>query len=208
MDNKFHKATDGIYRLKIPFDTVYTSVFLVETDIGDILVDCASNARDVDEFIVPALEKMGKNMADIKAIVLTHRHGDHAGGLERILSLCPQIDVITDVRTVCDGICTYPMAGHTKDCIGVLHSRTQTLISGDGLQGAGVDKYRCYTQDREAYIETVKRIESDETITSILFSHAYEPWNKDSVFGRDEVLNCLIKCIECLGDKNESNTCK
>ena len=201
MDNKFHKATDGIYRLKIPFDTVYTSVFLLETDEGDILVDCASGARDVDEFIVPALEKMGKNMADIKAIVLTHRHGDHAGGLERILSLCPQIDVITDVRTVCDGIRTYPMAGHTKDSIGVLHSRTQTLISGDGLQGAGVDKYRCYTQDREAYIETVKRIESDETITNILFSHAYEPWNKDSVFGRDEVLNCLIKCIECLGEK-------
>ena len=130
MDNKFHKATDGIYRLKIPFDTVYTSVFLVETDIGDILVDCASNARDVDEFIVPALEKMGKNMADIKAIVLTHRHGDHAGGLERLLSLSPQIDVVTDIRTVCDGIRTYPMAGHTKDSIGVLHSRYLAVIVG------------------------------------------------------------------------------
>lgn len=41
MDNKFHKEIDGIYRLKIPFDTVYTSVFLLETDEGDILVDCA-----------------------------------------------------------------------------------------------------------------------------------------------------------------------
>ena len=65
MDNKFHNATDGIYSLKIPFDTVYTSVLLVETDIGDILVDCASNARDVDEFIVPALEKMGKNIGKV-----------------------------------------------------------------------------------------------------------------------------------------------
>ena len=65
MDNKFHNATDGIYRLKILFDTVYTSVFLVETDIGDILVDCASNARDVDEFIVPALEKMGRNIGKV-----------------------------------------------------------------------------------------------------------------------------------------------
>ena len=79
--SRFCKQTDGIYRLKIPFDTVYTSVFLIETDKDDILVDCASNARDVDEFIVPALENMGKKMADIKAIVLTHRHGDHAGGL-------------------------------------------------------------------------------------------------------------------------------
>ena len=155
----------------------------------------------MDEFIVPALEKMGKNMADIKAIVLTHRHGDHAGGLERILFLYPQIEVITDIRTVCDGIYTYPMAGHTKDCIGVFDKRTHTLISGDGLQGAGVDKYRCYTQDSEAYFETIKRIENDETITNILFSHAYKPWNKDGVFGRDDVLNCLIKCIECLGEK-------
>ena len=109
--------------------------------------------------------------------------------------------MIRDVRELFDGICTYPMAGYTYDSVGVLDTRTNTLIAGDGLQGAGVDKYRCYTQDREAYIETVKRIESDETITSILFSHAYEPWNKDSVFGRDEVLNCLIKCIECLGEK-------
>ena len=201
MDNKFYKEIDGIYRLKIPFDTVYTSVFLTETDKDDILVDCASNARDVDEFIIPALENMGKKISDIKAIVLTHRHSDHAGGLERILSLCPQIEVITDIRTVCDGVRTYPMAGHTKDCIGVLDARTHTLISGDGLQGAGVDKYRCYTQDREAYIETIKRIENDKTITNILFSHAYEPWNKDGVFGRDEVLDCLIKCIGCIGER-------
>ena len=166
-----------------------------------MLVDCASNSSDVDGFIVPALEGMGKKMADIKAIILTHRHGDHAGGLERILSLCPQIEVITDIRTVCEGICTYSMAGHTNDSIGVLYSPTQTLISGDGLQGAGVDKYRCYTQNIDAYVETVKRIQRDNSIQNILFSHAYEPWNKDSIFGRDEVLNCLIKCIECIGEK-------
>lgn len=208
MDNKFYKEKGGIYRLKIPFDTVYTSVFLVETEKGDILVDCASNAHDVDEFIIPALDEMGKKISNVKALILTHRHCDHAGGLERILSLCPQIEVITDIRVVSDDICTHPMAGHTKDCIGVFDSRAHTLISGDGLQGAGVDKYRCYTQDRVAYIETIKRIESNETIENILFSHAYEPWNEDGVFGRNKVLNCLLKCIECLGEKNESNTCK
>lgn len=198
---RFYKETDGIYRLKIPFDTVYTSVFLLETDKGDMLVDCASNSSDVDGFIVPALEGMGKKMADIKAIILTHRHGDHAGGLERILSLCPQIEVITDIRTVCEGICTYSMAGHTRDSIGVLDGRTHTLISGDGLQGAGVDKYRCYVKDPPKYIITLERIRNDKRIENILLSHAYEPWWKDRITGRENVIQCLNDCFEFVKEK-------
>ena len=208
MEKIFYRETDKIFRLRVPFENLYTSVFLIDIGSTKVLVDTATYPSDVDSYILPALERMGYTLSDISSLVLTHKHSDHAGGLSRILSLAPHLEVITDTREFSEVLCTYPMAGHTKDSIGVLDTRTGTLISGDGLQGAGVDKYRCYTQDREAYIETIKRIENDETIISILFSHAYEPWNKDSVFGREEVCNCLIKCIECIGDKNESNTCK
>ena len=34
----FEKEADGIYRLKIPFDTVYTSVFLVVDEGKAVLV--------------------------------------------------------------------------------------------------------------------------------------------------------------------------
>ena len=52
--NGFKKEKSWIYRLKIPFDTVYTSVFLIRSAFGNLLVDCASSGEDVDQCIVPA----------------------------------------------------------------------------------------------------------------------------------------------------------
>ena len=192
--NEFIEETHEIYRLRVPFEAIYTSVFLIKTPADIILVDCAMTDKDVDYCIVPALKKMGYNLSDVGILVLTHSHRDHAGGLERVLSLSPGIEVVTDVRTICDEICTYPLSGHTEDSIGVLDIRSHTLISGDGLQGAGVDKYRCYTKYPDKYIETLKKIKSDQRIENILFSHAYEPWNTDVLFGREKVTNCIKEC--------------
>ncbi len=194
--NEFYKEAQDIYRLKIPFDTVYTSVFLIKAPSRVILVDCATTVRDVEDVILPALAKMGYAPKDVNTLVLTHRHGDHAGGLDTLLRHAPHLEVVTDIRTLADGVCTYPMGGHTRDCIGVLCTRTGTLVSGDGLQGAGVDKYRCYTEDPKMYLETLARIREDARIEGILFSHAYEPWLADRVSGRERVLDCLKKCYE------------
>ena len=43
--NEFIKITDGIFRLKVPFEELYTSVFLVEFDGGRALVDCATTSE-------------------------------------------------------------------------------------------------------------------------------------------------------------------
>jgi glyoxylase-like metal-dependent hydrolase (beta-lactamase superfamily II) len=192
----FYEEVEGIYRLKIPFDTVYTSVFLIKAPSRVILVDCATTARDVEDVILPALAKMGYAPKDVNALVLTHRHGDHAGGLDTLLQHAPQLEVVTDIRVLADGVCTYPMGGHTKDAVGVLCTRTGTLISGDGIQGAGVDKYRCYTEDPKMYLETLARIREDARIENILFSHAYEPWLADRASGREQVLACLDASLQ------------
>lgn len=192
--NGFKKEKDRIYRLKIPFDTIYTSVFLIKSASGNLLVDCASSGEDVERHILPSLEEIGLSLSEINALILTHRHGDHDGGLSKVLELAPSIKIISDVCEIYDGIFTYPMAGHTEDCIGVLDIHSDTLISGDGLQGAGVDKYRCYTISPKEYLKTLDRIMNDKRIDNLLFSHAYEPWNREYAFGRKEVEHCICEC--------------
>ena len=190
----FYEETTGIYRLRVPFENIYTSVFLITSEENKILVDCGTTAYDVDSVILPTLSELGYTLSEMNMLVLTHHHSDHAGGLERILEIAPNIEVVTDIREIFENVSTYALPGHTEDSIGILDERTNTLISGDGLQGAGVDKYRCYTKHPDKYIETLEKIESDGRIENILFSHAYEPWNKDAVFGRETVIECINEC--------------
>ena len=198
MSEVFYEEISGIYRLKVPFDTVYTSVFLLTAENGNIMVDCATTAYDVDNFITPALRTLGYKLSDIDTIVISHRHSDHAGGLDRLMALAPYIEVIMDTRDLGNGISTYSLPGHTLDCIGVLDERTATLITADGLQGAGVDKYRCSLKSIEAYFKTIETLRADERIQNLLFSHAYEPWFSDRAIGRNEVLERLSDCISVL----------
>lgn len=199
---KFEKAQPHIYRLKIPFDTVYTSVFLIQAGVEYAILDCAATEQDVSAYIIPALKEKGINTGEIKYILLSHHHNDHAGGLPFLAAACPRAEIVTDIRKLFDGVITYPMAGHTLDCIGVLDMRTKTLISADGIQGYGVDKYRCTTHDPQAYMQTLEKIRLDTRIENILFSHAYEPWKKDCALGRKELEKCLQDSIDYIIKEN------
>ena len=198
MNARFETVVDGIYRLNIPFDTVYTSVFLVKSESGAILVDCATTDEDVDGYIVSALCDMDIELTDINSVVVTHNHSDHAGGLRRILCHAPNIEVVREPRQIFDGICAYPMCGHANEMIGLFDPRTGTLISGDGLQGAGIGMFRCsLAAGYAAYSESIARIKADARIQNILFSHAYEPWYSNAAFGREEVEKRLDDCPPC-----------
>ena len=196
MTREFIEEAAGIYRLKVPFDDLYTSVFLVKAEGKNILIDCATTEEDVVEYIVPALKSAGIEIGDIDILVVTHDHEDHSGGLPYVLALAPEIEVVTDARTLAKGVSTYPLPGHERNFVGVLDERTHTLISGDGLQGAGVGKYRCYLADKEAYLKTITALQEDERIENLIFSHAYEPWYEDHISGRENVLDCLKTCMQ------------
>ena len=192
---KFEREIANIYRLKIPFDNLYTSVFLIKTEQGNALVDCATYASDVDEYIVPALHCLGLRLTDIAYLVLTHNHSDHSGGKARLLELAPNIEAVqSECDSLLNGVAVYALKGHTLDCVGFFDKKSKTLISGDGLQGAGIGKYRCSLENKDEYLKTIEKIEKDKSIENILFSHAYEPWYKDGAFGREEVKKCLEDC--------------
>ncbi|MBO5480692.1 MAG: MBL fold metallo-hydrolase [Clostridia bacterium] len=184
----FEKEIGEIYRLKVPFDDLYTSVFLIQTESANVLVDSATTPQDVEVYILPALRERG---IAPDYLLLTHNHGDHAGGKDRILQAYPGVKLILEGV---NGLIVYELKGHTLDSIGVLDERSGTLISGDGLQGYGVGKYRCSLVSREEYIKTIEKIRQDKRIENILFSHAYEPWKKSGAFGRKAIEKILDDC--------------
>ena len=195
---RFEKETEKIYRLRVPFEDLYTSVFLLESEGGYALVDCATTDTDVDGVIRPALLARGLDFSDIRYLILTHRHGDHAGGRARILEHNPGVAVICGMQELpLSDFALYALPGHTLDMIGVLELGSGTLISGDGLQGEGVGKYRMSLESKDAYLETIGKIRGDVRVKSILFSHAYEPWYENKAIGREMVLRCLIDCEMC-----------
>lgn len=186
---RFEKVTDGIYRLRVPFENIYTSVFLIDVDGRHIIVDSASNAADAETYIIPAIENM--NVEPYQFIV-SHSHSDHVGGLARLTSRFPNarigmLDPETaaqysargcvilrdgDVLLKCIKILNLP--GHTPDSLGLADMRTKTLISNDCLQLCGVGRYGTGITDAKQYFETLSRLMLMD-IENIIASHDYVP---------------------------------
>lgn len=40
MERRFYEEIAGIYRLRVPFENLYTSVFLVRTEEGTAVLSC------------------------------------------------------------------------------------------------------------------------------------------------------------------------
>jgi metallo-beta-lactamase class B len=58
----------------------FVGVFALRTSAGIILFDSSSSAEEAEQHLVPGLEKLGLNPADIKYVIVTHGHWDHFGG--------------------------------------------------------------------------------------------------------------------------------
>ena len=151
----FTPVADGLYRLDIPFDHLYTSVFLL-TGEENIIIDAATTRSDVYGLILPALAEMGIEKA---SLLLTHRHGDHSGGAP-FLSQALEGITLLPVRAgqTVGRVTAIPVGGHTEDSLGYYDAQTGTLLCGDGLQFFGVGKYGCSIVDASLYEATLSRV--------------------------------------------------
>ncbi len=194
---KFIKETERVYRLEVPFEDLFTSVFLIDigTD-GLALVDCATTDSDVKNYILPALKAFGAKEDDVKFLVITHDHSDHAGGETAAREAFSSAVVVRGEARLGSTARTYPLAGHTLGFIGAFDETDGTLISGDGVQCDGVGRYPKSLESADEYVKTLRRLKADETVKNLLFSHEYEPLRVRSLFGRRAVEDCLDYCEE------------
>lgn len=72
----------GVHRIPTMGDFI-NSFALVDADGQVTLVDCG--LRRAPARIVEALTRIGKHPSDVTRIILTHAHGDHAGGAREIV---------------------------------------------------------------------------------------------------------------------------
>ena len=201
------KISDGLYRLRVPFEDITTSVYFFLNDKGAVIIDSATYPSDADEYIIPAMNELGISVKDVKVLALTHIHSDHAGGIERLSYLIPNAKVmapfemnvpnflrIMDQDMFLDELMAIRLPGHSKNSVGYLDIRTNTLLSGDCLQLLGIGKYRDGIAYPELYISSVKRLKCMD-IKRIVAAHEYDPLGSVAE-GESEVENYLNMCID------------
>lgn len=79
----------GIHQLKLPFplqpDGLAVNAYLVEGDRGCLLVDTGWNINQAYSALERQLKEIGRGVADISLILITHFHPDHYGLAGRLV---------------------------------------------------------------------------------------------------------------------------
>ena len=156
--------------------------FLVAGVDRVILVDTGASDADAD-IIMDAIKEMGHKHADLRLCILTHRHGDHTGGMKKLKKTLkfevmaheldmPAIKQATgyDVEHVVKGGESLPdrggihvihTPGHTAGHISLHLPEIKTMIAGDAILSAGehlVVSPTFLCSDPNAASESVRRL--------------------------------------------------
>lgn len=205
----FVQETESVFRLRVPFENLTTSVFLLLTQEGPVLYDCATTAEDVENVIFPALSERGITPQNLRAVVLSHAHGDHSGGLETLLQYAPQLPVIarkceaeayapSDGEVLFGSLRALHLPGHTADCLGLYDLNTDTLLTADALQLMGIERFGCSLAAPGDYVRTIERIRRLMP-RRILTAHAYVPYGERAE-GAAEIARYLDGCLDVLAE--------
>lgn len=211
------EVVPDIFRLTVPFMDVYTTVFFVKLPEGVVLFDTATYSEDVEQYILPAMSELGIEEEMLKYVFVSHHHGDHAGGLERLMNRLPDACIVAGSRvleekyqhyaslipkegdTLLDELQIVMIPGHTDQAMALLDTRTGTLLTGDclqlyGLYGSGEwGANISYPKEHLAAIEKLHSL----PINTIIASHEYHTLGYLAK-GKEEIHRYLDECAEAL----------
>lgn len=205
---KTETITENVYLIKVPFEDIYTSVFVIVSNGDAAVIDCATTGLDVDAHIIPAISELGIKKERVKYLLLTHTHKDHAGGAERFLQyfdsarLCAfeayknlENEILTEDSVILDHIRPIHLPGHTLTSVGYFDTRTKTLLTGDCLQLKGVGRFIYGVKYKDLYVSSMEKLLGRGDIELLVTSHEYEPLGAFAK-GRNEIEKYLLACIK------------
>lgn len=210
--NNLTKINDNLYRLTLPYQDIYTTVYFLKTNSGVLLFDAASFPEDVPQYFAPALEELG--IDEIKYIFISHNHRDHAGALEALLKRYPSATIVSrspqlkekfadydflmpeDGDRLLDVFQVVTIPGHTLDAAALLDTRSGILISGDCLQLYGIFGSGKWAANITLIPEHLAALEKLRTlpIQRILTAHDYHPLGY-SYEGKETIEAALNHCV-------------
>jgi glyoxylase-like metal-dependent hydrolase (beta-lactamase superfamily II) len=97
-ENKFENLGDGFYMVETHYlnRTEYTACYLAE-DRGEVAV-IETNTNYAVPFILGSLEQLGFQREQVKYVILTHIHLDHAGGAGELMRHLPAAGLVLHPR--------------------------------------------------------------------------------------------------------------
>lgn len=196
---------DGFVAPARTFDSLFfvgssrVSSWAIDTGDGLILIDSLWNREEAEKVIIPGLQSFGYSGHDIKALVITHEHGNHYGGApwlqtefgESMNVYCSELcwmgmtqngdgpirdEVLADEQELTIGNTTlqfFSTPGHTEGTFSILipvYDRGQRHLAGL-YGGGGVPED---PEDKEKQISSFqrfRRIATDRGVDVLLSNH-------------------------------------
>ena len=208
------KVAEDLYLITQPFQGIFTGVIVVTGTNSVGIVDTGLETTPA-EYILPLVSELGHKPEEINYIVNTHGHGDHIWGNKALREKTSakiavhELDAegvgIVDVKlkdndTVKLGDRQFRVVhtpGHTPGSICLYDEKDQVLITGDSVQGRGVEEGNLVIRNKQEYINSMKKLLKLE-IKIMIVDHPYRPFRKAVLTGEEprQMITESLKAVE------------
>jgi glyoxylase-like metal-dependent hydrolase (beta-lactamase superfamily II) len=92
------RLADGVWRIPTAPGDLINSFAVAGSDGGVTLVDAGLKHRSARKRLLAGLRAIGAGPEDVRRVVVTHAHSDHAGGLAALVALTGGVGVLAHER--------------------------------------------------------------------------------------------------------------